>query len=134
VVRKALVTAFCFASALSGCSDKGATAPSAALIVSLSSPNQQDGAMAIVLRGPDLESTQSIKPTTVLYQRLVGTNESHVLIVGDITRGDLLRVEVLGLVAHPISEYSATVTEVATRTDSSRASVQGYALTLREEQ
>ncbi|HMU62610.1 MAG TPA: hypothetical protein PKA66_12570 [Gemmatimonadales bacterium] len=115
-----------------GCGSDEPTTPSSgepvSVTVSLATPNVDDGALLIVVRGAGPPSIQPVSNTYQVYWRLAKAGETRVIVVGHITAGPLFTAG-----AGPgasAAEITASVEEVATRTNELRASTTGYILTL----
>ena len=108
--------------------DKTPAAPPVAgtAIVSLNSPNEDDGALLITLRGPGVSAAQSASSDYLVYWRLAGEGEIRVLVLGELEPGPLFRVQLEA--TNRLSEYSATIEQVATRQDMLRTDMSGYGL------
>ena len=110
------------------CGSDSTTGPTAGtLTVSLTTPNADDGAILLTVSGPDM--TQIAVEDTSLYVRYAqdGTTVTAVL-VGDLLGGPLVTFHVPDVDA--ASSYSATITQVADRSNVLRGSLTGYALTV----
>jgi hypothetical protein len=96
------------------------------VVVSLSSPNTQDGALVVRLTGPltDLTAVGGYRIASSVQGAV-----TQVVITGTIVSGDILRFKVADLSLVP--GYGASVTQVARRTDYALLDVAGYTLTLR---
>jgi hypothetical protein len=103
--------------------------PTAAL-VSLVTPNADDGAVVVTLKGPDLSTITAASSGYVLYSRFASAQEARVIVVGNVAAGALVKLT-FGA-GHALSAYSATVEQVAARNDTLRASLVGYQLTFAE--
>lgn len=125
-LRFAALALFVIAAGISCSESPTAPAPTAA-VVSLTTPNTDDGALVVTVRGPELTDIQAVSSAHVVYSRYA-PQEAHVIIVGDVGAGPLLTVK-LGA-GHAISEYSASIEQVAMRNDSLRVSTTGYQLSL----
>jgi hypothetical protein len=115
-----------------GCSDNAAApqtpeAPSGA-VVSLITPNADDGAIVVTLKGPNVTTFEAGSSTYVLYSRIVSPQEARIIVVGNVAAGPLFTVK-LGA-GQQLSTYSAAVDQVAARSDTLRTSLSGYQLTL----
>ena len=114
------------------CRDSGTAPPAtggvvSAAVVSLATPNGNDGAMIVMFSGPDVATIQAADSHYVLYSRSSG-RESRVIIIGNLVPGALFTVQ-FGT-PHTLSEYAGTVQQVATRGDSILASTAGYQVTI----
>jgi hypothetical protein len=101
--------------------------PTAAL-VSLATPNADDGAVVVTLKGPDLSTIQAPSSAYVVYSRLATSQEARVIVIGNVAGGPLFTVKFAA--GQQLSTYSATVEQVATRGDALRSSTTGYQLTV----
>lgn len=97
-------------------------------VVALTTPNITDGAIIVTLQGPDLSTVQASNAAFTMFSRLVSAQEARVTIVGDLTAAPLFTFK-LGAGQLP-SAYTATVQQVANRSDLLRASTNGYQLTI----
>lgn len=116
--------------AVAACNDAG-TAPLASptsLQVTLSTARSDDGAVIITLRGPDVSELQPATPAYLAYTRSAGTQDARIIVVGNLTAGPLLTLTVGP--GHKLSDYSATIEQVATRADALRDDISGYVLTV----
>lgn len=103
-------------------------APVTRAVVSLATPNADDGALILTLRGPNATAIELTNPSHVLYSRSASSSELRLAIVGDLTAGPLLRFTLSG--GQSLAAYTATVDQVASRSDLLRSSTSGYALTV----
>lgn len=96
------------------------------VVVSLSSPNTQDGALVVRLTGPltDLAAVGGYRIASNAQGAV-----TQVVLTGNIVSGDILRFKVADLSLIP--GYGAAVTQVARRTDYALLDPGGYTLTLR---
>jgi hypothetical protein len=142
IIRKA---ALCLATivAAAGCADRTTAPnppvppppvpppPSGSAVVNLSTPHSDDGALVVILRGPILmESLYSLQPSSpgyYLYWWVPKEGEARVTLVGDLAGGALFQFKLKG--TNP-SSLTATVQQVATRSDALRADVRGYQATV----
>lgn len=104
------------------------SAPLTGLVISLATPNSDDGALALTLHGPDIGQIAAASSHYLAYTHATSSEEAHVIIVGNIAAGQLLTVPIGA--GHKLSDYSASVSEVAARNDSLRATLSNYQLTL----
>lgn len=94
------------------------------LVAALATPHADDGAVMVTLRGPDLATIAPASAGYVVYTRAATPRETRVIIVGDIVAGPLVTIS-LGA-GHPLSAFSASIEQVATRADDLRAAVTEY--------
>jgi hypothetical protein len=115
-----------------GCNSETSTAPSSTtsgpVTVSLATPNLDDGALMIIVKGAGPPTITPVSGAYQVYWRLAEAGETRVIVVGDISAGPLFT-------ATPppggsSSGISASVTEVATRANALRSSTAGYTLTV----
>jgi hypothetical protein len=97
-------------------------------IVALVTPNSDDGALRLTLRGPGLTTLAAASASHVFYQRLVSDSEARMILVGDVEAGQLITFKIAS--GQSASAYSATLEQVASRRDSIRLSLSGYSLTV----
>jgi hypothetical protein len=110
------------------CGGNSSTGPVAGTVtVSLVTPNSDDGVVLVTLTGPSFTTAQSASSAYHVYWRLVSAGEVRAIVVGNVTAGAVLTVNVddVGKVA----QYSGTVVEAASRSDVVRPSVEGYGVT-----
>ncbi len=98
------------------------------MIVSLTTPNLDDGAIMFTVSGGAIDSPALLDVDHVLYL-MEGTNTISVIIAGDIAAGELLEFDVPDVDA----TYTATITQVADRMNDLRDPLTGYALTVEQE-
>lgn len=112
------------------CSD-GTIAPSPSpteLRLDLQTPHSDDGAVVIAVHGPDVSNMGPASPAYLAYTRSSALQETRVIVVGDLKAGPLLTLRIAP--GHQLSDYSATIQQVATRTDALRGDLSGYGLTV----
>jgi hypothetical protein len=100
-------------------------------VVSLATPNSDDGAVIVTLRGPSgaaISALQVYGTGMQFYTRMASDSEARVIIVGNVSAGPLFTFKPAAGAA--ITAYSGAVTQVATRGDSLRASLSGYQVTV----
>ena len=102
--------------------------PVNSVVVSLTSPNNDDGAVVVTLQGPSVSTLQRSSSGYLLYSRSPGAQETRVIVVGSLATGPLFTFAPAA--GANLSAYSATVQQVANRADALRASTTGYTLTI----
>lgn len=114
----------------SGCSSDASTAPTSSgpVTVSLTTPNLDDGALMVIVKGVGPPTIQSASSAYQVYWRQAKAGETRVIVVGDISAGPLFT-------ATPppggsSSGITASVTEVASRANLLRTSTDGYTLSV----
>lgn len=119
------IAALLVAGLSAACSDdSGGPNPTSATTFSMTTPNDDDGALLVVLTGPALSNLKASSAAYQIYWRAVNASETRVIVVGDIEEGPLFTAEVDGAAG----DISATVSEVATRSDQLRATTAGYSI------
>jgi len=111
------------------CSDDptGGTPRAGPLIVRLTTPHTDDGAMTFEVSGVPIDSVVAADASLRLFTRSDGSTVVGA-VVGTLANGAVVRLYVPGTVA--AAGYTARVLEVADRRDLLRASLAGYALTV----
>jgi hypothetical protein len=114
--------------------DKTPAAPAVAgpAVVSLTSPNDDDGGLLITLKGPGVSAVQSASSDYLVYWRLAAENEIRILVLGELGPGPLVTAQLDAV--NRLSDYSASIEQVATRGDALRAGIEGYELRLAAQQ
>jgi hypothetical protein len=116
------------------CKDEGptpGTSPPAnptSLVVALTTPNADDGAMMVTVRGPGMATVVSSSASYLVFSNLTVQNQARVIAVGDLKAGAIFTVAVAG--ANPLSDYSVTLDQGASRTDALRTNLANYKVTL----
>jgi hypothetical protein len=118
------------AGAVAACADATSSPVSAptALRLDLQTPQSDDGALIIALRGPEISSIEAASPAYLVYSRSGTAQETRVIILGDLKAGPVLTLHIAP--GHELAEYSATIVQVATRGDALRDQLSGYRLTV----
>lgn len=115
---------------VAGACGEGATPPPVpisptALRVDLETPHSDDGAVVLTLRGPGVSNLQAASPAYLAYSRAdSGAREVRLILVGDLKGGALATVSVEP--GHQLSDYSVSIDQVAARSDTLRADLSGY--------
>lgn len=108
---------------------EGPTAPvPGTLVVSLTTPNSDDGAILLTMAGAGIGAPTAVSSSHVLFFRVTSTTSLTAVVVGNIAAGPLLSFAVPDVGA--ASSYTATITEVAARDNALRASLSGYTLSV----
>ena len=102
--------------------------PPGSAVVSLTTPNTNDGAVLVTLTGPGLTTLQASDTSNLFYSRLASDSEARLILVGNLSSGPILNFKIA--TGKTISAYTAIVQQVAMRNDSLRASLSGYKLTV----
>ena len=111
------------------CSDDptGSSARAGTVILRLTTPHADDGALTFEVSGPPIDSAMAADASLVLFTRRTGDGALVGLVAGAVANGVVVVLQVpdVGVAA----EYTARVLEVADRQNALRASLAGYALT-----
>ena len=99
-----------------------------ALRIDLQTPHADDGAIVLTVRGPGLSNVQPGSVGHLAYSRAASTEETRVIVVGDLNAGPLVTLSIAP--GHQLADYSATVEQVASRTDVLRDDLSPYRLEL----
>ncbi|HUF50620.1 MAG TPA: hypothetical protein VMN60_07305 [Longimicrobiales bacterium] len=111
------------------CGDDNAGPPTpGTLLLSLTTPAADDGAVLVRLTGPGITGVQPASSSHQLFWRLASEEEARAIVIGGIQSGPLLTVHVPDV--RRASEYAAELGEVAALSDSLRAAITGYSLQL----
>jgi hypothetical protein len=128
---------FAMAAALSvaaGCSDDptggptGGGAQAGTVILRLTTPYADDGAVLFEVSGPPIDSAVAVNGSLRLFTRRAGGSTIVGVVVGVVTGGAVVTLHVPDVGA--AAGYTARVLEVADRQDALRGSLTGYALTV----
>ena len=98
------------------------------LVVSLTTPNADDGAVMVTVRGPGMATVVSSSASYLVFSNLAVSGQARVIAVGDLKAGAVFTVAVSG--ANPLSDYSVVLEQVASRTDALRANLANYRVAL----
>lgn len=98
------------------------------LTVRLTTPLGDDGAIVVEVRGPNVTQVQLSDNTMFLLAEHVDSATQRFVILGDLQSGPLATFHVPDI--HAVRAYSATAVEVASRDNTVRSSLEGYALTI----
>jgi hypothetical protein len=109
---------------IAGCTETNTPPLPGPLLVSLTTPAADDGAVMFRITGPGLVSIQPAASGYRLFWRLVSAEEAAVIALGSLASGPVVSVQVADV--NQVSRYTATITEVASRDDQIRASTAGY--------
>ncbi len=114
-------------SLLGGISCGGGDGPAGGLLdITLTTPNNNDGAMLLVISGGEINSVEGTGYQT--YSAVAGSTTARVVIIGDITNGLVARIVVPDLSL--ASNYTAYVEQAAARDTYFLQSSGGYAVTV----
>jgi len=102
--------------------------PPGSAIVALVTPNSDDGAVSVTLRGPGISTLETASSGYVFFSRLASDTVAHAIVVGNVSAGPIFTFTPAS--GARMSAYTATVQEIASRADAVRSSVTGYALTI----
>jgi hypothetical protein len=112
---------------LPGCGDTSVGPPEPGTVaVMLATPNLDDGAILFRLEGGSVEALTAAAPSHRLFSRATGAASATVVVVGNLVSGAVLVFDVPDVTK--VSDYRATILEVAARDNSLRSSLAGYSL------
>jgi hypothetical protein len=109
------------------CGDNPIASKPASVTVSLTTPNPDDGVVLVALFGPGFTDPQPASAAYRLYSLTATPTEVHVLVVGDLSTGALLTLNVND--PSRIGDYHGTVIQAASRSDEVRTVSTDYDLT-----
>ncbi len=101
------------------------------LVVSLTTPNSDDGAILFSISGGGISAPTAVASSDLLFFRATGTSSLNAVVVGNIAAGPVLRFGVPDV--GQVSSYTASITEVADRNNALRTSLSGYVLSISRE-
>ena len=111
------------------CGGDDSTGPAAGtLVVSLTTPNSDDGGILFSVTGGEINTPTELTSSYVVFSRATGLTSINGVVVGDITAGSLATFEVPDI--DQASSYTATIIEVATRDNALRESLDDYSLSI----
>lgn len=110
------------------CGDNPAAPQAGNVTVSLTTPNPDDGVVLVALFGPGFTNVQPASAAYRVYSLTASPTEVRVLVVGDLSTGALLTLNVND--PSRIGEYHGTVIQAASRSDEVRTVSTDYDLTL----
>jgi len=113
----------------SACSDNptSGSVRAGTLILRLTTPHADDGALTFEVSGPPIESAMAAHASLRLFTRRVDGSTMVGAVVGNLANGAVVMLHVPDVGA--AARYTANVLEVADRQDALRTSLTGYALT-----
>lgn len=109
------------------CEDDGPPIPGT-VTVSLETPNTDDGALAVTVRGPGITSLTPASSAYLVFWRVVSDDELRALVFGNVTRGPLFSLAVAE--GRNPDRYSGIVIEVARQNDELRTDLSSYKITV----
>jgi hypothetical protein len=129
-VIHASLTLLAAAGLSAACSESTITPPPTptALRIDLETPNADDGALVLTVRGPGISTVQAASAGYLTYTRDSGPEETRVIVVGDLKAGAVLTLQIAS--GHHLQDYRATIQQVATRSDGLRDDVSAYRATV----
>ena len=109
------------------CGDNAVAPKAGDVTVSLTTPNADDGVVLVALFGPGFADIEPASASYRVYSLTASPTEVHILVVGDLAAGPVLRLNVND--PGKIGQYHGTVVQVASRNDEVRTVVPGYDVT-----
>lgn len=103
-------------------------APPGSAIVGLTTPNSDDGAIAITLHGPGISNLVTASSGYLFYSRLASDTVARVIVVGNVSTGPLFTFKIAS--GSGVSAYTMNIDQVANRADAVHATLTGYSLTV----
>ena len=103
-------------------------APPGSGIVSLVTPNADDGALVLTLHGPGISDLATASSGYLFYSRLASDSVARIIVVGDVSAGPIFTFKPSA--SSQVSAYRVTIDQVASRADAVRASMTNYSLTI----
>lgn len=101
--------------------EEDAIGPAGTVVLSLTTPNSDDGAALLTVTGRGLTNAQAASSGYRLYWRLHSDRELRVAVFGNLVSGPLLTLQ-----TDDVGGVAVTLAEVASRSDSLRSSTSGY--------
>ena len=98
------------------------------LLVSLGMTTTDDDGVLLKVTGPGIQSVGATNSVHEVFWRLASEGEAHVIVLGGLTGGPLVTVQVPDV--RQATEYTATVMDVAARSDAVREQLSGYQATV----
>jgi hypothetical protein len=102
--------------------------PPGSAIVSLTTPNGDDGAVVVTLRGPGISTLETASSGYLFYSRLASDTVARVIVLGNVTAGPIFTFKVAN--GAELSAYRVAIDQIASRADAMRSSLGGYALNI----
>jgi len=100
--------------------------PAGSAIVSLTTPNSDDGAVAVTLRGPGISNLATASSGYIFYSRLASDSVARVIVIGNVAAGPIFTFKLAS--GAGVSAYQVVIDQIATRGDALRTSHASYAL------
>ena len=94
------------------------------LLVVLTTPNADDGAIRLTLTGPRVTTPREASTSYLVFSRQRSPQELDIAVFGDIQSEALVAMPVLDVAT--AASYSVVITAVATRGDTLRADLSAY--------
>lgn len=116
---------------LGGCgedSDPTSVPSPGQVIVTLSTPHQDDGAALVRVTGPGFTTARPVSASSDVFWRLTASGELRAIVIGGLASGPILTVDVPD--TSRSGAYTATLLEVAATDDLLRADLSGYAISV----
>src|SRR5688572_12453893 len=98
------------------------------LRLDLQTPRSDDGAVVLTVEGPEVADLQAASPAYLMYSHPATADRMRVIVIGDLKGGPLVTLSIGS--GHQLSDYSVTIDQVAARTDTLRADLSGYQVTV----
>jgi hypothetical protein len=111
-----------------GCDDTAEPPVPGSLLLSLTTPATDDGAILVRVTGPGIMSVGPTSSGQELFWRLAAEDEARAIVLGSVQAGPLLTIQVPDV--NRADEYTAEVGEVAAESDALRDALAGYTVTV----
>lgn len=97
-----------------------------ALVVALTTPNADDGAILFSITGGPVGTPAAAAPSHHVFYRTIDASTTKVAVVGNLAPGAILRLDVPDV--RRAGDYQVSLTEVSDRGSALRESLEGYSL------
>lgn len=125
--RRSLIPALALVvGTLSGCSSEPIAPTGATLDVSFSTTADDDGAVLFTISGGSVDSVEATG--LALYSAQIDASTLRVILVGDLSSGKIARIHIAD--ERRLSQYSATINQVAARRSYTQRDPLSYSLTV----
>jgi hypothetical protein len=114
--------------ATTACEDAAEPPIPGSLLLSVTTPATDDGAIMVRVTGPGIMGVQPTSSGQEMFWRLAAEDEARAIVVGGVQTGPLLTIQVPDV--NRFDEYTAEVGEVAAESDAIRTDLAGYSLSI----
>ena len=99
-----------------------------ALTVSLATPNTDDGALLLEVKGPSIRGVTTKSAALQVYADTMSTTTVRTVVAGNLSSGGLFTFQVPDVNA--AGSYTVTIVDIADRQNRLRSGANGYVLTI----